>query len=76
MEGFRYEEVFCFGFIQCFNFNFYRVQQKGDNTPRSNGNLWRNYQVIEIDKSNFLIKWENASLIFNNNECIQVVKIK
>ena len=35
-----------------------------------------NYQVITLDNSNFLIKWDNASLIFNNNKCIGVVNVK
>ena len=35
-----------------------------------------NYQVITLDNSNFLIKWDNASLIFNNNKCIVVVNVK
>lgn len=35
-----------------------------------------NYQVITLDNSNFLIKWDNASLIFNNNQCVGVVNVK
>lgn len=34
------------------------------------------YYVIDIDNKNFMIKWENATMIFNNNECVQVVKVK
>lgn len=34
------------------------------------------YQVITLDNSNFLIKWDNASLIFNNNQCVGVVNVK
>lgn len=28
------------------------------------------YQVIELDSVNFLIEWEDVSLVFRNNECI------
>ena len=35
-----------------------------------------NYQVITLDNSNFLIKWDNTSLIFNNNQCVGVVNVK
>lgn len=34
------------------------------------------YQVINMDNVNFLIKWEDATMIFRNNECVQVVKVK
>ena len=34
------------------------------------------YQVTTLDNSNFLIKWDNTSLIFNNNECVVVVNVK
>ena len=34
------------------------------------------YQAITLDNSNFLIKWDNTSLIFNNNECIGIVNVK
>ena len=34
------------------------------------------YQVITLDNSNFLIKWDNTSLIFNNNECAGIVNLK
>ena len=35
-----------------------------------------NYQVITLDNSNFLIKWDSAGLIFNNNQCVGVVNVK
>lgn len=35
-----------------------------------------NYQVVTLDNSNFLIKWDNTSLIFNNNQCVGVVNVK
>ena len=35
-----------------------------------------NYQVITLDNSNFLIKWDNAILILNKNKCIGVVNVK
>ena len=34
-----------------------------------------NYQVVELSKSDFLIVWDNAKLIFNNNECIGHVSL-
>ena len=34
------------------------------------------YQVVTLDNNNFLIKWDNVSLIFNNNKCIGVVNVK
>ena len=34
------------------------------------------YQVVTLDNSNFLIKWDSASLIFNNNQCVGVVNVK
>lgn len=33
-------------------------------------------QVITLDNTHFLIKWDNISLIFNNNECVGVVNVK
>lgn len=32
-----------------------------------------NYQVVELSKSDFLIVWDKAQLIFNNNECVGYV---
>ena len=34
-----------------------------------------NYQVVELSKTDFLIVWDNAKLIFNNNECIGHVSL-
>ena len=34
-----------------------------------------NYQVVELSKSDFLIVWDDAKLIFNNNECIGYVSL-
>ena len=34
-----------------------------------------NYQVIELSKSDFLIVWDDAKLIFNNNECVGYVSL-
>ena len=34
-----------------------------------------NYQVVELSKSDFLIVWGDAKLIFNNNECIGYVSL-
>ena len=34
-----------------------------------------NYQVVELSKSDFLIVWDNAKLIFNNNECVGYVSL-
>ena len=34
------------------------------------------YQVIELDSVNFLIEWEDVSLVFRNNECIGGYKQK
>ena len=31
------------------------------------------FQVVELSKSDFLIVWDNAQLIFNNNECVGYV---
>lgn len=36
----------------------------------------KDYKIVNIDNSNFLIKWENASMIFNNGELVQVVSFK
>lgn len=33
------------------------------------------FQVIELSKTDFLIVWEKAKLIFNNNECIGYVSL-
>ena len=33
------------------------------------------FQVVELSKSDFLIVWDNAKLIFNNNECISYVSL-
>ena len=29
-----------------------------------------NYKVVELSKTDFLIVWDNAQLIFNNSECV------
>ena len=34
-----------------------------------------NYQVIELSRNDFLIVWDNAKLIFNNNECVGYVNL-
>ena len=34
-----------------------------------------NYQVVELSKSDFLIVWDNAKLIFNNNECVGYISL-
>ena len=34
-----------------------------------------NYQVVELSKSDFLIVWDKARLIFNNNECVGYVSL-
>ena len=34
-----------------------------------------NYSVVELSKSDFLIVWDNAKLIFNNNECVGHVSL-
>lgn len=34
------------------------------------------YEIVNIDNSNFLIKWENVSMIFKGGELVQVVKVK
>ena len=34
-----------------------------------------NYQIVELSKSDFLIVWDDAKLIFNNNECIGYVSL-
>ena len=34
-----------------------------------------NYQVIELSNVDFLIVWDNAQLIFNNNECVGYVSL-
>lgn len=35
-----------------------------------------NYQVVELDSTHFLIKWENASMIFKNNKVLKVLSVK
>ena len=34
-----------------------------------------NYQVVELSNVDFLIVWDNAQLIFNNNECVGYVSL-
>ena len=34
-----------------------------------------NYQVVELSKTDFLIVWDDAKLIFNNNECVGYVSL-
>lgn len=34
------------------------------------------YHVINMDNRNFLVKWDDVTMIFRNNECIQVVKVR
>ena len=34
-----------------------------------------NYKVVELSKTDFLIVWDNAQLIFNNNECVGYVSL-
>ena len=34
-----------------------------------------NYKVVELSKTDFLIVWDNAQLIFNNNESVGYVSL-
>ena len=48
---------------------------KGINMKQAIETYGDNYQVIELSKSDFLIVWDDAKLIFNNNECIGYVSL-
>lgn len=34
-----------------------------------------NYSVVELSNTDFLIMWDNAKLIFNNNECVGYISL-
>ena len=48
---------------------------KGINMKKAIETYGDNYQVVELSKSDFLIVWDDAKLIFNNNECIGYVSL-
>ena len=49
--------------------------EQGINMKQAIETYGDNYQVIELSKSDFLIVWDNAQLIFNNNECVGYVSL-
>ena len=34
-----------------------------------------NYKVVELSKTDFLIVWDNAQLMFNNSECVGYISL-
>ena len=48
---------------------------KGINMKKAIETYGDNYQVVELSKSDFLIVWDDAKLIFNNNEYIGYVSL-
>ena len=48
---------------------------KGINMKQAIETYGDNYQVIELSNVDFLIVWDNAKLIFNNNECVGYVSL-
>ena len=48
---------------------------KGINMKKAIETYGDNYQVVELSKTDFLIVWDKAQLIFNNNECVGYVSL-
>ena len=46
---------------------------KGINMKKAIETYGDNYQVVELSNTDFLIVWDKAQLIFNNNECVSYV---
>ena len=46
---------------------------KGINMKKAIETYGDNYQVVELSNVDFLIVWDKAQLIFNNNECVGYV---
>ena len=49
--------------------------ERGINMKQAIETYGDNYSVVELSKSDFLIVWDNAKLIFNNNECVGYVSL-
>ena len=49
--------------------------ERGINMKQAIETYGDNYQVVELSKSDFLIVWDKAQLIFNNNECVGYVSL-
>ena len=49
--------------------------EQGINMKKAIKTYGDNYQIVELSKSDFLIVWDDAKLIFNNNECIGYVSL-
>ena len=48
---------------------------KGINMKQAIETYGDEFQVIELSNTDFLIVWDKAQLIFNNNECIGYVSL-
>lgn len=46
---------------------------KGINMKQAIETYGDNFQVVELSNTDFLIVWDNAQLIFNNNKCVGYV---
>ena len=48
---------------------------KGINMKQAIETYGDEFQVIELSNTDFLIVWDKAQLIFNNNECVGYVSL-
>ena len=48
---------------------------KGINMKQAIETYGDEFQVVELSNVDFLIVWDNAKLIFNNNECVGYVSL-